>query len=228
MSELILVRHGQSQWNLENRFTGWIDVDLTEQGVEEAKVAGQTIASWGLKFDEALTSTLRRANRTLELIMGSVGDLPVTKDWRLNERHYGALTGLNKAETVQKFGEDQVHTWRRSYSVAPPLMGEEHPQYAVLKAFADTFGIESPPWTESLKDCAARVEPVWTDVIKPKISNEKNLLVVAHGNSLRALIMMIEQLSPESIVSVELGTGSPLRYTFDGTGALTSSTRDLG
>lgn len=184
---LVLIRHGQSQWNLENKFTGWVDVDITEKGREEAEKAGEQIKDE--KFDIAFTSALKRAQHTLEIIMDENGwkNLPVVKNQALNERHYGDLQGLNKAETAKKFGDEQVHLWRRSYDVQPPN-------------------------GESLKDTCARVMPYFKSYILPLLQKGVNILIVAHGNSLRALIMSLENLSPDEILKREIGTGEPIKY----------------
>ncbi len=192
MARLILVRHGQSVWNAANRFTGWTDVDLSEKGVEEADEAGLQLAD--IRFDVVHTSDLIRAQRTAEIIMGrnraSGGDVPTRYDWRLNERHYGALQGLNKAETAEKHGAEQVHVWRRSYDVAPPE-------------------------GESLEMTAQRTIPYFIDEIVPDLGGDLNVLVSAHGNSLRSIVMHIEGISPEEIVSLEIPTGEPIHYTYD-------------
>ncbi|MCI0473040.1 MAG: 2,3-bisphosphoglycerate-dependent phosphoglycerate mutase [Ignavibacteria bacterium] len=189
-SKLVIVRHGQSQWNLENRFTGWIDIDLSPKGIEEAHSAGKKLA--GYKFDMAFTSALTRAQRTLDIILDEIGQkgIPVEKDKALNERMYGDLQGLNKDETREKFGADQVHIWRRSYDVAPPN-------------------------GESLKDTAARVMPYWEEKIVPELKNNKCILISAHGNSLRALVMHLEKLSKEQILQTEIPTGVPKYYELD-------------
>ncbi|MCZ4407361.1 2,3-bisphosphoglycerate-dependent phosphoglycerate mutase [Cryomorphaceae bacterium 1068] len=190
MATLVLVRHGQSVWNKENKFTGWVDVDLTEKGVEEAKKAGELLADY--KFDEAYTSVLMRANKTLDIILKKTGqeDIPITKDKALNERMYGDLQGLNKDDTRAKYGDEQVHIWRRSYDV-------------------------QPPGGESLKDTAARVLPYFENEIVPKIKAGEKLIIAAHGNSLRALIMKLDKLSPEEILNVEIPTGVPKVYELD-------------
>lgn len=190
MSVLVIVRHGQSAWNLENRFTGWVDVDITEKGESEAKAAGDKLKSYS--FDLAFTSGLLRAQHTLEIILDEIGQsaIPVVKDEKLNERHYGDLQGANKAETAEKYGEEQVHIWRRSFDVAPPN-------------------------GESLKDTADRVIPYFQEKIVPELKKGKNIIVAAHGNSLRALIMYIEKLTPEEILQVELPTGAPKMYELD-------------
>ena len=187
MGTLVLVRHGQSQWNLENRFTGWVDVDITPLGAQEAHRAGRELK--GIKFDVAFTSILKRAQETLKIILDEVGqpDLPTQKDVALNERHYGDLQGLNKTETAQKYGDAQVHIWRRSFDVKPPN-------------------------GESLKDTAARTLPYFEKNILPAASSGKNVLVAAHGNSLRAIVMGLEKLTPEQILKVEIGTCVPLVY----------------
>jgi len=190
MPKLVIVRHGQSQWNLENRFTGWIDVDLSPAGEEEAKIAGEKLK--GYKFDEAFTSDLKRAQRTLEIILKEIGqeNIPVLKDKALNERKYGDLQGLNKDECRVKFGDEQVKIWRRSYDI-------------------------SPPNGESLKTTAERVMPFYHSRIESELKKGKNLLISAHGNSLRALIMFIEKLSPEQILQTEVPTGMPKEYILD-------------
>ncbi|MBX7093961.1 MAG: 2,3-bisphosphoglycerate-dependent phosphoglycerate mutase [Flavobacteriales bacterium] len=189
MSKLVIVRHGQSAWNLENRFTGWIDVDITEKGEEEARNAGKQLK--GMHFDQAFTSDLKRAQRTLAIILEELGQsaIPVTKNQALNERHYGDLQGANKAETAAKYGDEQVHIWRRSYDIAPPN-------------------------GESLKDTADRVIPYFEKEILPLLKSGKNIIVAAHGNSLRALMMYIEKMTPEQILQVEIPTGTPKIYEF--------------
>lgn len=190
MPNLVLIRHGQSQWNLENRFTGWVDIDLSEKGVAEAKAAGEKLK--GYKFDIAFTSALIRAQRTLDIILGIIGQegIPVEKDKALNERMYGDLQGLNKDETREKYGAEQVHIWRRSYDV-------------------------NPPNGESLKDTAARVMPYFESKIMPELKAGKDILISAHGNSLRALIMYLEKLSKEEILQTEIPTGEPKLYIFN-------------
>ncbi len=194
MSSLVLVRHGQSQWNLENRFTGWVDVPLSDQGIKEAKAAGQKIQSLGVVFDFAHTSRLQRAQKTLDLILEVLGQkMPRWEDSALNERFYGDLQGLNKDETRQKFGEEQVHLWRRSFDIAPPN-------------------------GESLKDTSRRTIPYFNHYVLPALKEGKNVLIAAHGNSLRSIIMAIENLSPEEILKRELATGDPLVYEMSATG----------
>lgn len=215
---LVLLRHGQSQWNLDNRFTGWVDVDLTEQGVAEAKAAGRLMADDGLRFDEIHTSVLKRAIRTLQLATYEMDQLwvPVHRSWRLNERHYGALQGLNKAETTEKHGEDQVHVWRRSYDIPPPEMPRSDaghpandPRYAGLDA-------RVLPGTESLSITLERVLPYWHDAIAPALRAGKTVLVAAHGNSLRALVKYLDGISDDEITGLNIPTGIPLKYTLDG------------
>ena len=217
MHKLVLMRHGQSQWNLENRFTGWTDVDLTDQGREEARKAGELLKAEGYTFDLAFTSVLKRAIRTLWITLDGLDLMwiPVVHSWRLNERHYGALQGLNKAETAQKFGEKQVLIWRRSYATPPdplPAGDPRHPagdpRYAALRP-------EEIPATECLKDTVARVVPFWEKEIKPAVASGRKVLVAAHGNSLRALVKHIDGISDEDIVSLNIPTGRPLVYEFD-------------
>ncbi len=213
--QLILCRHGQSEWNLKNLFTGWTDVDLTEKGIEEAKEAGRTLNEAGYRFDVAYTSVLKRAIRTLWLIQDEMDLMwiPVHRSWRLNERHYGALQGLNKAETAQKYGEDQVHVWRRSYDTPPPPLAqddERHPRFDRRYA-----GIADLPATESLKSTLERVVPYWDDVIAPDLLAGRHVLIAAHGNSLRALVKMLDQMSDEEITGFNIPTGIPLAYELD-------------
>jgi 2,3-bisphosphoglycerate-dependent phosphoglycerate mutase len=216
MPTLILMRHGQSAWNLENRFTGWWDVNITEAGVEEARTAGRNLLAKGFKVDVAYTSLLTRAIRTLNLTLEEMGQLwvPVAKEWRLNERHYGGLTGLNKAETAAKHGDEQVFVWRRSFDVPPPPLDagstfdvSHDRRYASIQT----------PLTESLKDTIERVLPYWTERIAPDLKNGKTVLISAHGNSLRALVKHLDGLSDEAIASVEIPTGAPLIYQLDDT-----------
>jgi 2,3-bisphosphoglycerate-dependent phosphoglycerate mutase len=211
MPTLVLLRHGQSQWNLENRFTGWWDVGLTDQGVAEARDAGQRMAAAGLDFDVAFTSVQSRAIKTLNLALESMGRLwlPVTKNWQLNERHYGGLTGLNKADTAAKYGEDQVKIWRRSFDVPPPPLepGGEF-DLAADRRYA---GIAIPT-AESLKDTIARVLPYWERAIAPELKAGKRVIIAAHGNSLRALVKHLSGLSDDDIVHEEIPTGQPMVY----------------
>jgi 2,3-bisphosphoglycerate-dependent phosphoglycerate mutase len=211
MPTLVLIRHGQSTWNLENRFTGWWDVDVTEKGVAEARAAGVLMREKGLDFDSCFTSLQSRAIKTLNLALEEMGRLwlPVEKDWRLNERHYGGLTGLNKAETAAKHGEAQVHIWRRSFDIPPPPL-EAGSAYD-LSADRRYAGIAIPN-TESLKDTIARVLPYWEARIAPELKAGKRVLISAHGNSLRALVKHLSGISDDEITSLEIPTGQPIVY----------------
>jgi len=213
--KLVLCRHGQSDWNLKNLFTGWKDVDLTEQGVREAIDAGRLLTELGYEFDIAYTSVLKRAIRTLWLVLDEMDRMwiPVVRDWRLNERHYGALQGLNKAETAAKYGDEQVHIWRRSYDIPPPELeadDERHPAHDPRYA-----GIDNLPATESLKITLDRVLPCWEDTIAPDLKAGKDVLIAAHGNSLRALVKMLDNVSDEEITGFNIPTGIPLAYELD-------------
>jgi 2,3-bisphosphoglycerate-dependent phosphoglycerate mutase len=216
MHKLVLIRHGQSQWNLDNRFSGWADVDLTEQGMAEALEAGRLLKEAGYVFDVAHTSVLKRAVRTLWGVLDGMDQMwiPVHTDWRLNERHYGALTGLNKAETAAKYGEDQVKIWRRSYDIPPPAMDRaanesvHDPRYAALQP-------GQIPDTECLKDTVARVLPYWHESLAPAIRAGQRVVVAAHGNSLRALVKYLDNVSDEAIVELNIPNGVPLVYEFD-------------
>ena len=214
MPTLVLIRHGQSAWNLENRFTGWWDVDVTEKGVEEARAAGRLMAEKGLDFDQCYTSLQTRAIKTLNLALEEMGRLwlPVEKDWRLNERHYGGLTGLNKAETAEKHGEEQVKIWRRSFDIPPPVM--EAGSAFDLSGDRRYAGIAIPS-TESLKDTIARVLPYWESVIAPDLKAGKRVLISAHGNSLRALVKHLSGISDDEITGLEIPTGRPIIYRFE-------------
>lgn len=215
--QLVLLRHGQSEWNLSNRFTGWADVDLTPQGRTEAAEAGRLMAEEGFAFDVAYTSVQKRAIRTNFIALDSMNQLfvPVIKDWHLNERHYGALQGLNKAETAQKYGEDQVFIWRRSYDVPPPELTTDSPHYPGNdRRYAHLSPAELPK-TESLKLAVARVVPYWEGVIAPQVRAGKQVLITAHGNSLRALVKHLDNLSDEAITELNIPTGVPLVYTLD-------------
>jgi 2,3-bisphosphoglycerate-dependent phosphoglycerate mutase len=205
MPNVILVRHGESQWNLENRFTGWVDVPLSSKGIEEARSAGQKLKNY--KFDKAYTSVLQRANRTLDIILEISGqqNIPVEYDKALNERHYGALQGLNKEETAQKYGKEQVHIWRRSYDVPPPKEKTE---------------LNPDGYSESLKDTAARTLPYWEKKIFPDVLAGKELVVVAHGNSLRSIVMHLDGLTREQVIELNIPTGVPLLYVFDKNGSI--------
>ena len=212
--KVIFLRHGQSQWNLENRFTGWTDVPLSEKGVEEARAAGKLLKEEGFSFDAAYTSTLKRAIKTLWLVLEEMDQMwiPVTKDWRLNERHYGALQGYNKAEMAEKVGEAQVKVWRRSYDVPPPALTADDPRYPGSDPRYKNLSAAELPLTECLKDTVARVLPYWNDVICPQIRAGKSLIIAAHGNSLRALIKYLDNVSNEEIIGLNIPTGIPLLY----------------
>jgi len=214
---IVLLRHGESQWNLENRFTGWTDVDLTDTGREEARRAGELLKAEGFDFDLAFTSVLRRAIRTLWIVLDTMDRMwiPVVPDWRLNERHYGALQGLDKAETAARFGDEQVLVWRRAYAVAPdplpdgdPRLAENDPRYASLAP-------GQIPRTECLRDTVARVVPYWEETIAPAVRSGRRVLIVAHGNSLRALVKYLDGISDEEIVQLNIPTGRPLVYELD-------------
>lgn len=215
MPILVLLRHGQSAWNLENRFTGWWDVNLTDQGVGEAMAAGKALQQAGIAPDEAFTSVQTRAIKTLNLALEAMGRLwiPVTKDWHLNERHYGGLTGLNKAETAEKHGEEQVKLWRRSFDVPPPPL--ERGSAYDLSSDPRYAGVEIPS-AESLKDTIARALPYYQAVVEPRLKAGKTVIIAAHGNSLRALVKHLSGLSDEAIVHEEIPTGKPLVYRLDG------------
>ena len=215
--KLLLVRHGQSTWNLENLFTGWTDVDLSAQGVDEARQAGVEIARAGLAPEFVVTSVLKRAIRTQWLILEQLDLLwlPVLRDWRLNERHYGALQGLNKAQTTASYGEAQVRVWRRSFDVAPPPLAADDPRHPRFdRRYAGVAAAELPA-TESLKDTLARVVPCWEQCIAPQLRANRQVMIVAHGNSLRALVMMLDGLSASAIVELNIPTGIPLLYELD-------------
>lgn len=213
--KLVLCRHGQSIWNKENLFTGWYDVALTEQGAIEAQNAGKELAKLGIEFDVAYTSVLKRAIRTLWYILEEMDQMwiPVNRAWQLNERSYGGLQGLNKAETAAKYGEEQVHIWRRSYDIPPPELeesDERHPKHDARYA-----GINNLPASESLKTTLERVQPYWEDVIAPDLKAGKNVIVAAHGNSLRAMVKMLDGISDEEITGLNIPTGIPLLYELD-------------
>lgn len=217
MSKLVLIRHGQSQWNLSNQFTGWVDVDLSEKGVAEAKNAGRLIKEHGLEFDQAYTSVLTRAIKTLHYVLEESGQLwiPETKTWRLNERHYGALQGLNKKKTAEKYGDEQVHIWRRSYDVLPPKIADDS---EFSQARDRRYAMLDPhivPKAENLHVTLNRVMPFWEDHIAPDLLAGKNVVIAAHGNSLRALTKYIENISDDDIMNLEMKTGEPVVYDFD-------------
>jgi 2,3-bisphosphoglycerate-dependent phosphoglycerate mutase len=214
MHRLVLLRHGESVWNRENRFTGWTDVDLSGAGVEEARAAGRLLRAQGYEFDQAFTSVLKRAVRTLWLALEEMDRcwLPVEKHWRLNERHYGALQGLNKAETAAKFGEAQVLAWRRAYDTPPPALQAGDPRH---EGRDPRYGDASVPLTECLKDTVARVLPYWNGTLAPAVRAGRRVLVAAHGNSLRALIKHLDGVSDADIVGLNVPTGVPLVYELD-------------
>jgi 2,3-bisphosphoglycerate-dependent phosphoglycerate mutase len=214
MSKLVLLRHGESVWNRENRFTGWTDVDLSPKGIEEARAGGRALRQEGYAFDLAFTSVLRRAIRTLWIAMEELDRLwlPVEKSWRLNERHYGALQGLNKAEMATKFGEAQVHVWRRSYDTPPPALSKEDERY---EGRDPRYSGVEVPLTECLKDTVARVIPYWNSTIAPQVRAGKRVLVAAHGNSLRALVKHLDGIADDEIVGLNIPTGVPLVYELD-------------
>lgn len=217
MYKVVLLRHGESQWNLENRFTGWTDVDLTPKGEEEAKAAGVLLKQEGFEFDVAYTSVLTRAVRTLWITLTEMNMvwIPIINSWRLNERHYGALQGLNKAETAQKYGDDQVLIWRRSYDTQPPALTPDDPRYPGNDRRYANLASEELPLTECLKDTVARFLPYWHETIAPAIKSGKRVLIAAHGNSIRALVKYLDNISEAEIVGLNIPTGVPLVYELD-------------
>ena len=216
MYKLVLLRHGESTWNKENRFTGWTDVPLTKKGVEEAEEAGKILKKEGYTFDVVFTNVLKRATKTTEIVIKEMNlDVPVHKSWRLNERHYGALQGLNKSEMAAKFGEEQVLKWRRSYDIRPPALAKDDERYPGNDPKYMGLDEKDTPLTESLKDTVARVLPYWGDTMKPMIKSGKKVLVSASGNSLRALVKIIDNISDEEIVNFNIPTGVPLVYELD-------------
>ncbi len=217
MYKLVLMRHGESQWNLENRFTGWTDVDLTDKGREEARKAGELLKAEGYGFDLAYTSVLKRAIRTLWIALDAMDSmwLPVHHSWRLNERHYGALQGLNKTETAAQYGDDQVMIWRRAYAIAPNPITVDDPRFAGNDPRYTKLKPEEIPLTECLKDTVDRVTPFWNDSIAPAIKSGKRVLIAAHGNSLRALIKYLDQVGEDEIVNLNIPTARPLVYELD-------------
>lgn len=217
MKHIILLRHGESEWNLANRFTGWTDVELSDKGRQEAHAAGEKIAGSGLQPRYCFTSYLRRAIHTLDIALDAMRRdwLPVVKDWHLNERHYGALQGLNKAETAKKYGDEQVHIWRRIYDVAPPMLKPDDERYPGREAMYADLTEDELPLGESLKDTIERVRPCWEELIVPAVKLYDTVLIAAHGNSLRALAMMLLHLGPDEIMKVEIPTGSPWVFALD-------------
>ena len=217
MKQLILVRHGQSAWNLENRVTGWADIDLTPTGIEQSLNAGKLLREAGYEFDIAYTSVLKRAIRTLWHIQDSMDLMwvPVVHSWRLNERHYGGLTGLNKAETAAQFGDEQVHIWRRSYEIPPPPLNQEQRAEIAKDPRYSKLNEQDIPQGECLKDTVQRVLPLWNESIAPALKLGKRVILVAHGNSIRALIKHLDQVSDEAIMGINVPNGNPLIYELD-------------
>jgi 2,3-bisphosphoglycerate-dependent phosphoglycerate mutase len=217
MHKLVLIRHGESTWNKENRFTGWTDVDLSEKGAGEAAEGGKYLREAGYRFDIAYTSVLKRAIKTLNIVLEQMDLLwiPVEKSWRLNERHYGALQGLNKSETAEKFGESQVKIWRRSYDIPPPALEESDPRFPGRDPRYSQVSAGDLPLTECLKDTVARFMPYWHETIAPAIKSGTRVLIAAHGNSLRALVKYLDNVSDEAIVELNIPTGMPLIYELD-------------
>ncbi len=217
MFKLVLLRHGQSVWNLENRFTGWTDVDLTEQGAREARESARLLVEGGFFFDTAYTSVLKRAIRTLWITLDGMDQMwiPVHRSWRLNERHYGALQGLNKAETAEKHGDDQVKIWRRSYDIPPPPLPDNDDRLPHKELRYAAVAETDLPKSESLKDTVARFLPYWEQTIAPEIISGKKVLICAHGNSLRALVKHLDRISEQDIVNLNIPTGIPLVYELD-------------
>lgn len=217
MYKIVLLRHGESTWNKENRFTGWTDVDLSEKGKEEAKKAGEVLKAEGYTFDIAYTSVLKRAIRTLWIVLDEMDLMwiPVIRNWRLNERHYGALQGLNKAETAKQYGEEQVKIWRRSYDIQPPALEKSDPRYPGHDPRYKELSESELPLTECLKDTVARFVPYWENTIAPMVKSGKKVLVTAHGNSLRALVKYLDNIPGDEIVELNIPTGIPLVYELD-------------
>ncbi|MEC9249700.1 MAG: 2,3-diphosphoglycerate-dependent phosphoglycerate mutase [Pseudomonadota bacterium] len=220
MPKLVLVRHGQSEWNLQNRFTGWVDVNLTAEGVAQAQKSGELLKAAGFEPDLAFTSVLKRAIKTLNFALEGLERLwvPVEKSWRLNERHYGGLAGLNKDETRAKHGDEQVHIWRRSFDTPPPALPESHEYHPLNDSRYAGIDPALLPATESLKTTLERVEPYWQDTILPALTSGKDVIVAAHGNSLRALVKLLFNVSDDDIMGVEIPTGNPLLIELDETG----------
>lgn len=216
-AKIVLLRHGESAWNKENRFTGWTDVDLSENGMREAEKASALLRNAGFAFDQAYSSVLRRAIRTLWIVLDKMDLLwiPVERSWRLNERHYGALQGLNKAETADKYGEDKVHIWRRSYDIQPPALDADDDRNPIFDKRYESLSKSAIPLTECLKDTAARMLPYWHNTIFPSLMNGKKVIVAAHGNSIRALVQYLDNMTNDEIINVNIPTGVPLVYEFD-------------
>ncbi len=218
--KVVFIRHGESEWNKLNLFTGWTDVELSEKGKEEATRGGELLKEKGYHFDVAYTSYLKRAIHTLNRVLEAMGEeyIPVYKSWRLNERHYGALQGLNKSETAEKYGEEQVKIWRRSYDVQPPALEETDPRNPALQRTYQDVDKKDLPLTECLKDTVARAVPYWEEVIKKDVLAGKNVIVAAHGNSLRALVKYLKNISDEEIIALNIPTGEPLVFELDSKG----------
>jgi 2,3-bisphosphoglycerate-dependent phosphoglycerate mutase len=217
MHTLVLIRHGESEWNQENRFTGWTDVDLSQKGIDEAKAAASALREDGFSFDIAYTSVLKRAIRTLDLVLDGMDLMwiPVIKDWRLNERHYGALQGLNKSETAKKYGEEQVHVWRRGYAVLPPPLNDDDLRHPVHDPRYSSVSRNRLPKTESLELTVQRVIEIWKNEISSVVASGKRVLITAHGNSLRALVKFLDNISDDEIMNLNIPTGIPLVYELD-------------
>lgn len=217
MKKIVLLRHGESTWNQENRFTGWTDVDLTPQGIQEAQSAGRLLREHGFAFDIAYTSVLKRAIRTLWIVLDEMDQMwiPIQHTWRLNERHYGALQGLNKAETAAQYGDEQVLIWRRSYDVRPPALTVDDTRYAGADPRYKNLSDNDIPVTECLKDTVARFLPYWNTTIAPQVQAGKSVIIAAHGNSLRALVKYLDNISDEAILNCNIPTGVPLVYELD-------------
>ncbi|MGM9986461.1 MAG: 2,3-diphosphoglycerate-dependent phosphoglycerate mutase [Bacillaceae bacterium] len=217
MKKIVLIRHGQSLWNLENRFTGWTDVDLSDNGLEEARKAGKILKEHGFTFDVAYTSVLKRAIRTLWIVLHEMDLMwiPVHKCWKLNERHYGALQGLNKEETAKKYGDEQVHIWRRSVNVAPPALTKDDERYAGHEIKYQNVKEEDIPLTENLADTEKRVLEEWNDVIVPALQQDQKIIISAHGNTIRALVQYLDDLPDDGVANLNIPTGTPLVYELD-------------
>lgn len=217
MYKVVFIRHGESEWNKENRFTGWVDVDLSSKGMAEAKEAGKLLKKEGFHFDIAYTSVLKRANKTLNIVLEELGELwiPVEKTWKLNERHYGALQGLNKADTAAKYGDEQVKIWRRSYDILPPALDKDHEYYPGKDPRYSSLSRSDLPLAESLKETVARAVPYWENTISTSIRSGKKVLIAAHGNSIRALVKYLDNVSESEILELNIPTGIPLVYELD-------------
>ena len=215
--KIVFLRHGESQWNLENRFTGWTDVNLTRKGRSEAKLSGEKLKNGGFSFNLVYTSVLKRARETMKICLRNMGlsDITIVNDWRLNERHYGALQGLNKADTIQKYGKKQVLIWRRSYATSPPKLDIHDSRHPRFEKKYNNLKPQQLPTSEALKDTTNRVLPLWNKIISPNIDSGNLILIVAHGNSIRALIKHIDKISDEKIIDINIPTGIPLIYEFD-------------